>query len=304
MAAEQMIGAGSKAQAKDVTTADFTREVLEASGKQPVIALFWSPRSAPSKQFITQCERAAVAAGGALKLAKMNIDDHPAIAGQLGIRSVPAAVAFAQGRAVDALMGQSSPAEISAFVGRLTGAEEAQQIDEMLNALDEMVKAGRSAEAAQHYAQILQQMPDNERALAGLAQCFLSAGQADKAKSLLENAPVQDKQAFLDSTAVKGILAKITLAEQTAHLPAEAELLKKLEADAKDRQALFDLSLRYNAEGKRDKAAEALLKIIRADREWHEDGARKQLLQFFEAWGLTDPATLTARRQLSSLLFS
>jgi putative thioredoxin len=285
---------------KDTTTAGFTADVIQESRRQPVLVDFWAPWCGPCKQLTPVLEKAVKAAGGAVKLVKMNIDDHPSIAGQLGIQSIPAVIAFRDGRPVDGFMGALPESQVQEFIRRIGGeGNGAAQIAEALAAAAEARGAGDVQTAADIYGAVLQQAPDNLDAIAGLADLLFEAGDKDGASEILARAP-EGK----DTPALTALRAKMALAEQTASLGDPAELERRLAADPTDHQARFDLAMIQNARGERDKAADSLLEIIKVDRGWKDDGARNQLLQFFEAWGMTDEATLTARRKLSSLLFS
>jgi len=228
-----------------------------------------------------------------------------AIAGQLGIQSIPAVIAFVNGQPVDGFMGALPESKIKEFIdkvaksaGSVGGPQAA--IDEALAAAQEMREHGEPDQAAQIYVAVLQTAPDNVTALAGLADCLFDAGELEKAREVLAQVPEKQK----DDAQVRAVEARLALAEQVAHLGNPAELQARLAADPNDHQARFDLAMIANALDKRDEAADGLLAIMKADRTWNDDGARKQLLQFFEAWGFKDPATSSGRRKLSSLLFS
>jgi putative thioredoxin len=285
---------------KDTTTASFTADVIQESRNQPVLVDFWAPWCGPCKQLTPVLEKAVRAAGGRVKLVKMNIDDHPSIAGQLGIQSIPAVIAFSDGRPVDGFMGAQPETKINEFIERLSGGGQQSRVAEALEAASQARESGQLQQAAQLYAAIMQQEPDNADAIGGLADMMLEAGETEKAREVLARAP-EDKQ---DAPAIAAVRAKIALAEQVAALGDPAELERRLAADPSDHQARFDLAMIQNARGEREAAADNLLAIVKADREWKDDAAKAQLLQFFEAWGPSDEATLTARRKLSSLLFS
>ncbi len=290
---------------KDTTTAAFAADVISESRNQPVLVDFWAPWCGPCRQLTPLIENAVKAAQGAVRLVKMNIDDHPVIAGQLGIQSIPAVIAFVNGQPVDGFMGALPESKIKEFIDKVaksagsTGGPQA-AIEEALAAAQDMRDHGESDQAAQIYAAVLQNAPDNVTALAGLAGCLFDAGAYDQAREVLAQVP--DKQK--DDAQIRAVEARLALAEQVAHLGNPAELQARLEADPNDHQARFDLAMIANALDQREEAADGLLAIMKADREWNDDGARKQLLQFFEAWGFKDPATLSGRRKLSSLLFS
>jgi putative thioredoxin len=242
------------------------------------------------------------AAGGRVKLVKMNIDEHPAIAGQLGIQSIPAVIAFSDGKPVDGFMGALPESKVQEFIDRIASPDGGRDaaVQSALDAAAEAVAAGDTEQAAQIYSAVLAEVPDHVSALAGLANCLIELGDLDQAKAVLEQVPADKKE----DAGVRAAEAKIALADQVAKLGDPVPLEARLKADPKDHQARFDLAMILNATGQRDEAADHLLAIMRADRAWNDDGARKQLLQFFEAWGPADPASLSARRKLSSLLFS
>ena len=285
---------------KDTTTADFSKDVLVESKKQPVIVDFWATWCNPCKQLGPVLEKVVRQAKGAVKLVKLDIDKHPAIPGQMGIRSVPAVIAFVDGHPVDGFMGAVPESEVKKFVAKLTGNEKEAAIDEALETANELRKSGDVTGAATFYAQILKQAPDNVTVIAAFADMLVEHGELDQAKGILKAVPDAKKS----DPAIRAVEAKIALKEETAKLGDPTALKKRIAENPKDYQAAYDLALVYNAENKRDDAADLLLGIMKADRTWNDDGARKQLLQFFEAWGAMDPATLTARRKLSSLLFS
>ncbi|MCO5147299.1 MAG: thioredoxin [Aquamicrobium sp.] len=286
---------------KDTTTAGFAADVIQESRNQPVLVDFWAPWCGPCKQLAPALEKAVAEAGGRVRLVKMNIDDHPSIAGQLGIQSIPAVIAFVDGQPVDGFMGAIPESKIREFIDKVSGpGGAAEAVAEALAAAGELRMAGDLQGAAQVYAAVLGDAPDNLDAIAGLAETLLDAGDEANAREVLARAPEGSEEA----PQLAGVRARLALAEQVAGLGDPAELERRLAADPKDHQARFDLALIHNALGERDKAADALLAIMKADRSWQDDGARLQLLKFFEAWGMADEATLSARRKLSSLLFS
>ncbi|PQA71607.1 thioredoxin [Brucella oryzae] len=293
--------AGGADLVKDTTTASFQADVITESRNQPVLVDFWAPWCGPCKQLTPIIEKAVRDAGGAVKLVKMNIDDHPAIAGQLGIQSIPAVIAFVNGQPVDGFMGAVPESKVKEFIAKIGGPSDAEAaLAEAITAANELVEAGDFVQASEIFSSILQAVPDNVDAIVGLATCLLESGDAEKAQEILAQLPA-DKQ---NAPAVRALEARLALADQVKLIGDPVELEKRIQADPKDYQARFDLAQVRNAQGRREDAANELLFIMKADREWNDDGARKQLLQFFEAWGNADPATLGARRKLSSLLFS
>jgi putative thioredoxin len=293
--------AGGTDLVKDTTTAGFQADVITESRNQPVLVDFWAPWCGPCKQLTPIIEKAVRDAGGAVKLVKMNIDDHPAIAGQLGIQSIPAVIAFVNGQPVDGFMGAVPESKVKEFIAKIGGPSDAEAaLAEAITAANELIEAGDFVQASEIFSSILHAVPDNVDAIVGLATCLLESGDAEKAREILAQLP-DDKQ---NAPAVRALEARLALADQVKLIGDPIALEKRIQADPKDYQARFDLAQVRNAQGRREDAANELLFIMKSDREWNEDGARKQLLQFFEAWGNADPATLGARRRLSSLLFS
>ncbi|MFN3251750.1 thioredoxin [Roseibium album] len=284
----------------DVTTQTFMADVLEASRQQPVLVDFWAPWCGPCKQLTPIIEAAVKAAGGTVRLAKMNIDDHPEIAGQMGIQSIPAVVAFKDGQPVDGFMGAQQESQVKAFIEKLGGPAPANEADAYLEQATELLAANDFAQAAQLFGAVMQMEPENVKALAGLAQCYLGADELERAKQALELVP-EDKRSDEAYTAA---VAALDLAEQAASLGDLAEFHNRIASNPLDHQARFDLALGLNGKGDKEGAVDQLIEIVRNDREWNEDGARMQLLQFFEAWGFKDPASNYGRRKLSAVLFS
>jgi putative thioredoxin len=286
---------------KDVTTASFTVDVIEESRKLPVLVDFWAPWCGPCKQLQPALEKVVAAAGGAVRLVKMNIDEHPAIAGQLGIQSIPAVIAFRNGQPVDGFMGAIPESQIRDFIKKLIGKNGGQpQVAEALAAAKQTRETGDTQGAADLYDAVLQEQPDNVDAIAGLADLLFEAGDKAGAEEVLARAPADKREV----AAIAAVTTKFKLAAQAASLGDPAALERRLAENPKDHQARFDLAMIQNAQGRREEAADNLLTIVKTDRSWNDDGARAQLLKLFEAWGMTDEATLSARRRLSSLLFS
>lgn len=296
-------GGEAGALVKDTTTAKFADDVIRESRNQPVLVDFWAPWCGPCKQLTPILERAVQAAGGKVKLVKMNIDDHPSIAGQLGVQSIPAVFAFVGGRPVDGFMGALPESEVKAFIDRLPGAAGGAAADPVAEALaqaEERLKAGDAANAAQIFGAVLQHDPENAKAAAGLASSFLATGDTEGARAVTD----QMTPEILADPAFASVMTSLKLADETAALGDPVTLRARLEGDPDDHQARFDLALIAQARGEREEAAGHLLEIIRRDRTFEDDGARRKLLEFFDVWGPMDPATKDARRRLSSLLFS
>ncbi len=238
------------------------------------------------------------AAGGKVKLVKMNIDEHPQIPARLGVKSIPAVIAFQRAQPVDGFMGALPESQIRGFIERLVGPIAAGE--DLLGEAETLLAEGDATGAAEIFAAILKDDPSAFKALAGLIKAFVMAGELESAKRIAASVPPAGDR----DPAIVAAKAVVDLALQAAAVGDLTALETAVAADPSNHQARFDLAIALNAQGERDAAADALLEIIRRDRTWNDDGARKQLLQFFEAWNLMDPATLTARRKLSSLLFS
>ena len=285
---------------KDTTTQGFMKDVIEESKHQPVLVDFWAPWCGPCKQLTPVLEKAVKAAKGKVKLTKMNIDEHPAIPGQMGIQSIPAVIAFSNGQPVDGFMGALHESQVMAFLERITkGAVGAEEKD-LLKTADATLAEGDATGAAEMYAQLLAEDGTNVPALAGLARAYVATGTLDQAKQTLTLIP----EAKRNDAAVAAARAALEIADQAKSIGPLADLEKKVLADPLDHQARFDLAVALNAKGKREDAVKHLIDIVKHDRKWNDDGARKQLVQFFEAWGATDPATVEGRKRLSSILFS
>lgn len=284
---------------KDTTTQAFRQDVLQESLKQPVLVDFWAPWCGPCKQLGPAIEKVVKAAKGKVKLVKMNIDQHPEIAGQLGVQSIPAVYAFSRGQPVDGFVGNLPESQIRGFIERLVGPLGA-DIAALVAEGNALLEDGDAASAADCFARILQEEPENADALGGLARAQVLAGNLDQAEQILATVPA----AKASHAAVAGARAALELARQVESLGDVANLIRQIEANPADHQARFDLALALNAKNQRMEAAEHLIAIIRKDRNWNDEAARKQLIQFFEAWGPVDEATLSGRRMLSATLFS
>ena len=285
---------------KDVTTQSFMKDVIEESRRQPVLVDFWAPWCGPCKQLTPVLEKTVKAAMGKVKLAKMNIDEHPAIPGQMGIQSIPAVIAFVNGQPADGFMGALPEGQVVQFLERLTKGKIGNEEADLLKAADTALVEGNPAAAAEIYAQLLAEDGANVHALAGLARCYVETGALEQAKQTLAMVP----EAKRNEASVAAARAALEVAEQAQSLGPFAELEAKVLADPSDHQARFDLAVALNAKGQRAEAANHLLEIIKRDRKWNDDGARKQLVQFFEAWGFADPAAVEGRKRLSSILFA
>ena len=285
----------------ETTTQSFMKDVIEESKRQPVLVDFWAPWCGPCKQLTPVLEKVVKGAKGKVKLAKMNIDEHPAIPGQMGIQSIPAVIAFVNGQPVDGFMGALPEGQVTAFIERITKDKiSGDDGPDPLKVAEEALAEGDAAGAAEIYAELLAQDPANVPAMAGLARAQVATGSLDQARQTLALVP----EAKLGDAAVAAARAALELAEQAKSLGSVADLESKVAANPADHQARYDLAIALNAAGKREDAIDHLIAIIKRDRKWNDDGARKQLVQLFDAWGPTDEATISGRKKLSSVLFS
>ncbi|WP_108662531.1 thioredoxin [Acuticoccus kandeliae] len=283
----------------ETTTQTFARDVLEASRNAVVLVDFWAPWCGPCKQLAPILEKAVKAFSGAVQLVKMNIDDHPEIAGQLGIRSIPAVIAFSQGQPMDGFIGAQTEQQIRTFLERVAGPA-TDGISELLSEAEAARTAGEHEKAMMLYAEALRRDEENVAAVAGLGMVSIEAGNLEGAKQMFGSLP----EAMKKEAPILALEAAIRLAEQGATLGEAAKFEAAVAADPTDFQARFDYAVALAAEGDRKAAVEQLIEIIRRDREWNEGAAQKELINFFDAWGPADPATLAGRRKMASVLFA
>ena len=284
---------------KDGSDAGFMADVVEASKTQPVLVDFWATWCGPCRTLTPMLEKAVRAAGGAVKLVKIDVDKNPAYAGQLRVQSIPTVYAFVDGQPVDGFQGAVPESQLKAFIDKLTGGTSANSdIEQLMSMGEESLSLNDLGGAAQAFAQVMTLEPGHEGAIAGMARVYLADGDPDQARQTIAMAPADSKNAQVQS-----IRAQLSLAS-AAPTGASAELEARVAANPADHEARYELSLAQAAAGDLKGAVDHLLRIVSADREWNDQAARKQLLTVFDAAGATSEVARDGRRRLSSLLFA
>lgn len=288
---------------KETTAASFTADVIEVSRTTPVIVDLWAPWCGPCRQLGPLLEKVVREAKGKLRLVKVNIDENPQIAQQFRVQSIPAVFGVADGRVVDGFVGALPESQVRDFAKRLMGDgadEGAAQIAEAVEQAKLLLEEGDAGTASALFGQILQHEPGNPAAVAGLARCYIKAGDLARAKGMLAGVAAEKA----DDAEIAAARSALELAEQAKQSGPLDELKAKVAANPGDHQARFDLAGALYAAGQQEAAIDELLEIVRRDREWNDQAARKQLLKLFEALGPSHPLAAAGRRRLSSLLFA
>ncbi len=288
---------------KDVAERDFMKDVIEASRDVPVIVDFWAPWCGPCKTLGPMLEQAVRDAKGAVKMAKVNVDEAQAIAGQLQIQTIPTVYAFYQGQPMDGFQGAVPQSEIKAFIERLvkaSGGDASGGLDDAIAAAEEMLEQGAATDAVQVFQAVLGEDPNNAAAYGGMVRAYLAVGKVEQAEAILNGAPAEISQ----SPELEAAYAQLALAKQAENAGPVADLLAQVEAEPDNLQARFDLAQAQNANGQTEEAGETLLELFRKDREWNNGAAKEQLFTIFDALKPNDPIVLNGRRKLSSMIFA
>ena len=288
---------------KEVSEATFMQDVVEASKERPVIVDFWAPWCGPCKTLGPQLEEAVKAANGAVTMAKVNVDENQAIAGQMQVQSIPTVFAFSNGQPVDGFQGAVSASEIKAFVDRVVaanGGEVESGLDSAVASAEQMLDDGDFEAAIETFSAILEEDANNLKSYIGLIKCHIAAGDLDQAEAILNGIPLEISQ----SPEIEAVHAQIELAKQARDAGPINELALLVEKNPDDNDARFKLAQALHGAGQVEDAVEQLLELFKRDREWNDGAAKAQLFTIFEALEPNNEIVLNGRRKLSSLIFA
>jgi len=288
---------------KDGSISTFATDVMQASQQVPVLVDFWAPWCGPCKQLTPTLEKVVRGAKGKVKLVKINIDENPELAQQLRIQSVPTVYAFWQGQPVTGFAGAQPESQITALVDKLietAGGVAGDEGPDPVATAREMLEAGEFRDAAEIFSALMQEEPEKPELIGGFARALLGLGRVEDARKVIDQAPANASQ----HAEVAGARAAIDLAETAGKVRDPQIIEADLARDPDDHAARMELANALFLRGQPENAVEQLLTIVRRDRVWGDDAARKRLLVFFDALGQTHPLTVQGRRKLSSLLFA
>ena len=284
---------------KDADDSSFVAEVIEASAEVPIIVDFWAPWCGPCKTLGPQLEAAVTAAGGKVRMVKVNVDESQQIAAQLKIQSIPTVYGFFQGKPVDGFQGAVQGSEVTAFVEKMAALAGDGGLSDALEAAEAMLAEGAASDAAQTFSAILGEEPNNAAAFGGLVRAHIAMDDLDQAEAILNGAPAE----ISGAPELEAAHAQIQLARQAADAGPLADLQAAVDTNPDDLQARFDLAGALHAAGQAETAVGELLEVFRRDREWNDGAAKAQLFTIFDALKPEDPVVLNGRRKLSSLIF-
>ena len=287
----------------EVSEATFMKDVVEASKERPVIVDFWAPWCGPCKTLGPQLEEAVKATNGAVTMAKINVDENQAIAGQLQVQSIPTVFAFSNGQPVDGFQGAVSASEIKAFIDRVVaanGGEVESGLDSAITSAEQMFSEGEFEAAIETFSAILEEDANNLKSYIGLIKCHIAAGDLDQAEAILNGAPLE----ISESPEIESVHAQIELAKQARDAGPINDLASLIEKKPGDHDARFKLAQALHGAGQVEDAVDQLLELFKRDREWNDGAAKSQLFIIFEALEPNDAIVLTGRRKLSSLIFA
>ena len=287
----------------EVSEATFMQDVVEASKERPVIVDFWAPWCGPCKTLGPQLEEAVKATNGAVTMAKINVDENQAIAGQLQVQSIPTVFAFSNGQPVDGFQGAVSASEIKAFIDRVVaanGGEVENGLDSAITSAEQMLSEGDFEAAIETFSAILEEDANNLKSYIGLIKCHIAVGDLDQAEAILNGAPLEISQ----SPEIESVHAQIELAKQARDAGPINDLASLIEKKPDDHDARFKLAQALHGAGQVEDAVDQLLELFKRDREWNDGAAKSQLFIIFEALESNDVIVLNGRRKLSSLIFA